>query len=208
MGKVNVRIELSIEFYNNFFIGGGIGDGNINSYILKNAEGYPYIPASTIKGVISQYAQRIRNILDYKNIDILFGKSNNSLGLLYFRNGVLEDKEDYNSIKSMLFKLKTGIKIDPFFKTAEKGHLRTIEVSGENIRFISEIQGYIKEEDYKSDVAFIVSIIKIIPALGGRVSSGLGWLKKHIGYKVFINEKDITSEEINRWIRRLYERRN
>lgn len=202
MGKVDVRIELFIQFYNNFFIGGGTENGSAHSYLLRDTNSLPYIPASTLKGCISQCAASINNFFTDVNLDYLFGKSGNQHGVLYFEHGKLINEKEYAELKSYLTDFSTGVKISRYTKTKRNGQLYTRETSGYGgeMIFQSQVQGFLTDENYQNEITCLVGAIRFLFAIGGGRSAGLGWLKKPIFCKVFIDEEEVSEEKINEWI--------
>ena len=63
MKKVEVEIKLDINFYNSFFFGGGTGSGEIQSYLLRDIRGLPYISGAALKGCIAEYAFALSQIV-------------------------------------------------------------------------------------------------------------------------------------------------
>jgi CRISPR/Cas system CSM-associated protein Csm3 (group 7 of RAMP superfamily) len=182
MGKVELRIELRIQFYNNFYIGGGTGNGNIQAYLLRDFKGLPYIPAATLKGCIAQSACTLSECFKGIDCDYLFGKAGNQHGCLYFENGKLEQEELFDTMAAKLIDLKTGIQISRVTKTNRAGQLYTMETSGQGGAMIygGAIQGFLLPEEYQRNVQFLVAAIRFIFALGGSRSAGLGWLARPI----------------------------
>lgn len=202
MGKIDVRIELMIQFYNNFYIGGGSGTGMIHSYLLKDVNGLPYIPASTIKGYISQSAGSLVHFFPNINKELLFGRGGTQRGILYFENGKLINEKEYQEMKSSLIDLKTGISISQYTRTNRTGQLYTMETTGQGgtMKYKSQIQGFLSDDKYKEQIAFLVSAVRFIIAIGGKRSTGLGWLTNSIKCDVFLDDEKISAETIDKWV--------
>lgn len=213
MKKLEMEIKLKIKFYNSFFFGGGTGIGEIQSYLLCNANGHPYISGAALKGCIAEYANALLNLVPkYKNQEKLFGIGGVQQGSIYFENANLVKKAEYLELQGNFKELRTGISINPYTRVKKEGHLFTMETSGQggSMVFESSIYGFLDEETYKEDVACLISSIRLIFALGGRRSAGLGWLETPIECEVFEGERQlgketqrlIASKEINEWIRK------
>lgn len=213
MKKMEIEIKLKIKFYDAFFFGGGTGGGEIQSYLLRDVNGFPYISGAALKGRIAEYAAALSEIVPkFKNKDKIFGTGGVQQGCMYFENGNLAEKLNYVDLQYEIMRLRTGISINRYTKAKEEGHLFTMETSGQggNMVFESSIYGFLDEETYKDDVAFLVAASRLIFALGGRRSAGLGWLKVPIECQVFEGERQfgesspkqklIESEEVNLWI--------
>lgn len=214
MKKMEIEIKLRIKFYNSFFFGGGTGIGEIQSYLLRDANGYPYISGAALKGCIAEYAKALLDFVpEYKNQEKIFGIGGVRQGSMYFENANLINKLDYLGIQENLMELRTGISINPYTRAKKEGHLFTMETSGQggDMIFEGSVYGFLDEATYKEDIACLIAAIRLIFALGGRRSAGLGWLEMPIECEVFEGEKQfeedistqklISSEEINQWIK-------
>lgn len=203
MRKVEVRIELEIKFYDTFFFGGGTGQGNIQSYLMRDVQGYPYISGAALKGCIREYANALAEFYPASvKKEKLFGIGGNQQGCLYLENGRLVNHEMYEGMQEHTTELRTSVSINRYTRAKREGQLYTMEISGQggNMVFGSNIQGFLDEDTYKEEIAYLVSAIKMIFALGGRKSAGLGWLEKPINCIVYIEGEKISSEEIDNWI--------
>jgi CRISPR/Cas system CSM-associated protein Csm3 (group 7 of RAMP superfamily) len=60
----SVGIPLSIRFEQALHVGTGQGDGLVDRTVRRTAEGYPYVPASALKGALRQTAERLVRHLD------------------------------------------------------------------------------------------------------------------------------------------------
>ena len=63
MSRNKIHIEIKLNFYNEYFTGGGKGTSAIDCYTLKNIDGMPYIPASALKGKLRYIATEIYDSL-------------------------------------------------------------------------------------------------------------------------------------------------
>ena len=206
MGKIKVKIKLEIGFYDSFFFGGGNGLGEIQSYMKKDIQGLPYISGSALEGSMAAYAAVLSDFFKSgKRRTILFGTGGNAKGILYFENGKLEEKEAYEEMSGQTFGYKTQVSINPYTGTKSYKKLHTIETGGMGglMRFQSSIHGYMEEETYKEDIAYILATVRMIFALGGRRSSGLGWLNEPIACSVYCGDNrkfPVGEEEIRQWM--------
>jgi len=217
LSKKHLRIELYISFYNEYFIGGGRGSGIIDSFVIKDSENKPYIPASTIKGRIKYNFALLLNTFKnqlfcgFDNMDrgtknkncqcIIckwFGREGNKPGILYFNDLKLNDKSQ--SFQND-YSIRSGILIDRYTKNAMDKALFTIETSGMGgaHKFAGEIEGYVDSEDFKNYIPILYTAIAMIETLGGSQSRGLGWLSHECSIKVFENNNEIDAETIRNW---------
>ncbi|MCI9368960.1 MAG: hypothetical protein HFH65_01305 [Lachnospiraceae bacterium] len=212
MKKIQIEIKLIIEFYDSFFFGGGIGTGEIQSCLLRDINGFPYISGAALKGCIAEYAASLSRLVPaFNNGDKLFGIGGVQQGSLYFENGNLVHMSKYNDIKENLMELRTGVSINPYTKAKKEGQLYTMELSGMGgeMIFQSSICGFMDVDTYQKDISHIIAAVRMIFALGGRRSAGLGWLRSPIQCKVFkeigvsgeLKKEVIDSEYINQWIK-------
>lgn len=214
MKKVEIEVRLTIKFYDSFFFGGGIGGGKIQSYLLRDINGFPYISGAALKGCIVEYAVALSQLVPkFDNSDKLFGTGGVQQGSLYFENGNLAERFTYDGLQGKLMELRTGVSINRYTKAKKEGQLYTMELSGMggDMVFQSSIYGFLDDDTYQKDIAFLVAAIRLIFALGGKRTVGLGWLQSPIECEVFKGEREqkadiskqekIDPEEINQWIR-------
>jgi len=213
MKKIETEIKLRIKFYDSFFFGGGTGIGEIQSYLLCDINGLPYISGAALKGCIAEYALALSQFVpEFNNAEKLFGTGGVQQGSIYFENGNLVNKEDYYGLQENVLGLRTGVSISRYTKAKKEGQLYTMEVGGTGgeMVFESSIYGFLDEDTYQKDIAYLVAATRLIYALGGKRSSGLGWLQSPIECKVLtgkrgekegLKQERIKSKDINQWIK-------
>lgn len=135
----------SIKFDSYWHIGSGLSGGmQSDSLVLRDRNGFPYIPGKTLKGLIRQSAmilKEFKNDIDEDFITELFGREdklkeneidNRKPGKLYFTNACLSQSlqkkldEDKNIL--MLYEKIASNRIDDTTGTTVKNSLREIEV--------------------------------------------------------------------------------
>ncbi len=221
MGKVHVSFKIKLGFYNDYFIGGGKGNGLIDSYVLKDHNKRPYIPASTIKGRTRYNASRLLNNLGglsfcgfeeskneaqknednqncYCDICTLFGASGNKRGILNFDDlKLIEEQQDLGNYYSN----RVGIQINRYLKIAEDRAIYNMETSGlsGNLWFEGSIDGYFQKDKYKKYVLLIYIAFKMINSLGGNQSRGLGWISEDSDMEIYVDNVMIEKETIVEW---------
>jgi CRISPR-associated protein Csm3 len=189
----------------NFFTGGGNGNGYIDSYLLKDAEGKPYIPGSLIKGKLRYYSEMIANTenndelacklsvnhnQNYKednpecrcSVCIIYGWQGNKKGFLTFYDA----KINSNSLYENVVKTRTGTKVDRYLKTVVKGALYTVETTVDNLVFEGTISGYLPEKTYKKDIFLLGASFNMIDSIGGNQSRGFGFVGDK-SFEVYLN---------------------
>lgn len=214
MKKVEIEIQLLIRFYDSFFFGGGTGKGEIQSYLLKDIHGFPYISGAALKGCIAEYAAALSKLVPaFNNGEKIFGTGGIQQGSMVFENGILTDKSDYYELQDSLVGVRTGVSVSRYTKAKKEGQLYTMETCGLSgkLVFQSSIHGFLDEDTYRKDIAHLVAAVRLIYSLGGKCTSGLGWLEGPVtccvkkgprGYDTNSSEQElIGTEEINQWIR-------
>ena len=214
MKKVEIEIQLLIRFYDSFFFGGGTGRGDIQAYLLRDIHGFPYISGAALKGCIAEYAAALSKLVPaFSNGEKIFGTGGIQQGSMFFENGILVGKSDYYDLSDYLSQVRTGVSISRYTKAKKEGQLYTVETCGQGGKMVfqSSIHGFMDEDTYQRDIAHLVAAVRLIYSLGGKSSSGLGWLQEPVtccvkkgprGYDADSSEQElIETEEINQWIR-------
>jgi len=207
MKKVEIEIQLIIRFYDSFFFAGGTGNGKIQSYLMRDISGFPYVSGAALKGCIAKYAAALAKLIPaLDNGETLFGVGGVQQGNMYFENGKLIGEGDYHGLQGSLMETRTGVSISRYTKAKKEGHLYTIELGGlaGKMAFQSSIHGFMEEETCQRDIAHLVAAIRLIYSLGGKRSSGLGWLQEPIECHVIkgsLSKRELVGEtEVNQWI--------
>ncbi len=214
MKKVEIEIQLLIRFYDSFFFGGGTGRGGIQSYLLRDVHGFPYISGAALKGCIAEYAAALSRLVPaFNNGEKIFGTGGIRQGSMFFENGILVEESDYYGLQDSLAEVRTGVSISRYTRAKKEGQLYTAETCGlgGKMVFQSSIHGFLDEDTCQRDIAHLVAAVRLIYSLGGKCSSGLGWLREPVtccvkkgprGYDANSSEQElIETEEINQWIR-------
>ena len=170
MQKVEIRISLSLKFYNEYFTGGGKGTGHVQGYLLRDALGFPYIPASLLKGNVSHNARMISSFFPKADASLLFGGAGVKKGILYFDDAVWKGTGNPYQFTDY----RTSVTISRYTKTNQQGLLHTIETAGDGggMIFAGAIQGFLP--NYEENTALLVTSLQLLYALGGSRSRGLG----------------------------------
>lgn len=218
MSKVKIHIDIGIKFYNEFFIGGGKGNSILDSYILKDIYGIPYIPGSAIKGKLRYLTTGIFNNLYkekchfyYNNNNEcdclmcrLFGSKDNKKGVLNFQNLNMQNYEDLqrdNVLKKNIVNTRVGIQINRYLKNVNDQSLFKYE-SGNSLCekfFIGEIDGYLESSEYKKQLMSLFLGFGNMETIGGYQSRGLGWIDDERKFDIYVNNALVTSEILKEW---------
>lgn len=184
-----LNYQIKIILKSDTLIGSGEGYGSIiDTDVVLDDSGIPYIPAKRVKGIMLESAHELNYMLNLFNksieIDNLFGKKGEVDGVVYFSNFYLENYAnikqwlDYycnktviinkQSIISKMTSLRHSTAIDGKTNLAKTGSLRTERViNSENI-FISEVSFPEKLEE------FFALICQNTRKIGTKRTRGLG----------------------------------
>lgn len=162
-------MKIKITFFDYWHLGSGMSAGvQLDSLVLKDRYGLPYVPGKTIKGLVREMAEIIDKEKTYK----LFGFKKNGMAKIYFSN--LTFKEEIhqvlahdNLLKNYLYSKVASTKIDES-GIAQEDTLREIEVV-----IPLELYGDIECED-KKDYELIEKSIAMIKQIGLARNRGLG----------------------------------
>jgi len=202
--KDKIKLKLKIPVKQRMMIGSGFSDQTINRKSLRAPNGGPYIPGSTLKGIIRNECEKLVKLFDFpvisphnfetlanfssgKNheylIDHLFGSRFE--GDKLFFSDALPAKEAEKIITEVISRNS----IDRERRTAKDGHLfsteyiRNMSNEGDYINYFSEINGYhqkLTEENFPPEYCFLLLGILNCSKIGGDKSTGAGWLDEGI----------------------------
>jgi CRISPR/Cas system CSM-associated protein Csm3 (group 7 of RAMP superfamily) len=165
IGRILVKGELVLK--SPLLIGDGAGETADNFkdiHVLKNQDGVPFIPGTSICGVLRE---------EFKNFEVLeelFGDANK------FQSAIqIEDTE----LKGGEIISRDGVKIDSLTGTGVAGAKYDYEAvergARGNFRMIVNLRGYHKGKDFKSAVAEILGKLESGIRLGALTSKGFGF---------------------------------
>ena len=132
-------INYTITFYSPWHCGSGTSAGaDVDELTIKDAQGMPFIPGKTLKGLIREavedYARYTGNAkLQRDQIEMVFGSLENcKIGMAHFTDAFFEEKEYQaivsNNAQSFLFKKLTTTSIGEN-GIAREHSLRSLEVT-------------------------------------------------------------------------------
>jgi CRISPR/Cas system CSM-associated protein Csm3 (group 7 of RAMP superfamily) len=134
-----MEIKYKIQFHTDWHCGSGLAAGaDVDALVVKDKDGLPYIPGKTMKGLIREAVENIRNFSkngEIKDFVEAFGyfddKSKKEKGFLFFTNAELDVKERYaivsNKVVRFMYRTIASTAIDEN-GVAEEHSLRKMEV--------------------------------------------------------------------------------
>lgn len=159
-------MRYKIEFFDFWHLGSGVSAGAaLDSLVVKDSDGLPYVPGKTLKGVIKEMVE----LLDEKKAEKIFGNEGSNAAESYFSNATLDvGTRAYlasnRSLIKNLFSKVTATKIDEN-GLAVDGSLREIEVTVP-LTLYGEIES--DEEE------LIIQAMKMVKQIGLNRNRGLG----------------------------------
>ncbi len=194
----HIKIELSIRFISKWHAGSGEGNLVLDRQIRKDVRGWPYMPGSTLKGVIRENCEKLSNTLGFPDppsdphqsdltiqdtfypldqldspVDRLFGNKYQS-GELFFRDARLKSEPPYQylSQQSRICKYRR-------LGTAKDQHLFASEYAAP-LTLTTCIDGYHRnlrcfdDDDPPLAYCLLIAGIMITRRIGGDKSTGRG----------------------------------
>ena len=174
-----MTINYELKFFDYWRVSSGLSGGAaLDSYVLKDSLGLPYVPGKTIKGLVREMAELFWNQGD---IDKCFGSRGSKVGQVnnddttlaqcYFSSATIDEKIaaeiTSNKLERNLFEIISATKIDENGIAADKS-LRNIEAVLP-INLIGKIENI--------DDAFaqnLVRALKLVKRIGLNRNRGLG----------------------------------
>ncbi len=195
----NIRLDLTLCFKSKWHAGSGESSFLTDRLIRMDAQDRPYIPGSTLKGVIRESCEKLSRTLGFPSpldphkteefseafaplntlqspVDRIFGNKYQS-GNLFFRDARLEGEPPYRSLKE-----QTRICKYRKLGTARDQHLFSTQYAAP-MTFKTRIDGY--NDDlvclYEGEPPFayclLISGIMAVDRLGGDKSTGKGQIE-------------------------------
>ncbi len=208
----HIKIDLKVRFTSKWHAGSGEAGPLVDRMIRKDVRGLPYIPGSTLKGIIRENCEKLCKALGFpppsnpherdltiedtfyplsklkSPVDRLFG--NNYQGSdLFFRDARLEDKPPYHFLRQ-----QSRIQRYRLLGTVKDRHLFTSEYA-EPMELAARIEGW--HEDLRSfdegdpPVAYCLLVAAILKTdrIGGDKSTGAGNVEISIEKMAYNGEK-------------------
>lgn len=196
MKTINYSVELKTAALTG--VSGVIGK-DIDVLTQKDNNGFPFFPATHIKGILKDKTEQIINTLNnfdddkdqYSNlIDLYFGKEGEIKSILRFSDLTLSykypeaQKSDYLKDK-IYFSNRHSIEVDRKTKTTKDGSLFNYEFINKNNKFNGTLT--LMDDVEEKDIKLLFSALFNIDKIGGLKSRGLGIVT------IKIEDKDINS---------------
>lgn len=160
-------MKYKVTFLDYWHLSSGLSAGaKLDSTVVRDENGLPYIPGKTIKGLIKEQSN------NNKFLEICFGEEGNKIGKCHFSNVEIEENTKKsiikNSLQNQLFDEIASTKIDKENGIAESGSLREIEVV-----IPMSLYGEITNipDEYKQEM---INCLKKIKRMGLNRNRGLG----------------------------------
>ncbi|HLC14731.1 MAG TPA: RAMP superfamily CRISPR-associated protein [Thermodesulfovibrionia bacterium] len=193
----NIKIDIDINLKAKWHTGSGEGNLLVNRLVKRDTRNWPYIPGSTLKGIIRESCEKLSRTLGFSEpsdphqtyltvqdyfkplkeldspVDKIFGTRYEGCNL-FFRNARLSSKPQYGFTKSQsrICKYRN-------LGTARENHLFTTEyiypmsfkttISGSHRNLV-----FLYEEDPPFAYCLLIAAIMNIDRIGGDKSTGSG----------------------------------
>ncbi|OUM86004.1 MAG: hypothetical protein BAA01_01170 [Bacillus thermozeamaize] len=174
-GKSTVQWHLKLRMPSPWLIKGGSDRATANASALTDLLGYPYIPASTIKGQLRHQHRLLSSIHpQLKNWEtFFFGESGIRHGHLYITDATLTHPLHPEQLRQY----RSRIAIDRKRKVVSDQALLTEEVIIPGIELGSELMCYVPPDQTASAAAILTLCILNIRSIGSSKSIGYGHLR-------------------------------
>jgi len=151
--EVPTNFIISLKMISDWHIGSGSSRGEIDSEVQRDADGFPYIPAKTLNGILRDGCEQVALALDHGDrkgkwhnwVDFLFGSQPTLTdqerteietpypAVAHIHSAFLSDSlrnalKNKPEVKSAIAFIKTGVAIDPKTGSAKTDHLRFEEM--------------------------------------------------------------------------------
>ncbi len=216
--KHSIKLKLRINFESKWHMGSGEGGLHAGRLIRRDARNWPYIPGSTLKGVVRESCERLSRTLEFPEpidphdtdlstlgafepikmarspVDRLFGNHYEGANL-FFRDARLETPPPYGFLKYQSRVCKYRI-----LGTAREKHLFSSEYA-EPLEFKTSIEGWhdnlatFDESDPPFAYCLFITGIMTVERLGGEKSIGCGRLRITFD-SIEWNQKTLSVEEV------------
>ena len=189
-----VEMSLRLELTSALHIGTGYGlAGYLDALTLTDADGYPYVPGSSLKGRLRYYATdllRQWGQADSPALENLFGAEDRAGSLIFadlsltpdWRN-LIKQAGGVHAAIGLRTERRTHVMLSRLRGVALEQHLFSVETVPAHLTFTGRIFGRLPDEGRvvtvngaacPRDLAVLAAAIKALTHLGGRKSRGLG----------------------------------
>lgn len=199
----NIKIAFGIQNTSKWHAGSGESSLRVDRLIRRDARGWPFIPGSTLKGVVRESCEKLSRTLEFPEpsdphqidltthdgfypleklespVDRIFGNRYQS-GQLFFRDARLDTQPPSHFVGD-----RTRIGAYRVIGTAKEHHLFSSEYTSP-ITFSTRIEGHhrnlvaLDENDPPYAYCLLIAGIMSIDRLGGDKSTGCGKVRVNI----------------------------
>jgi len=216
MHKILLKLEL--ELGSRWHAGAGEGSLTVDRIVRRDSAMKPYIPASTLKGVVRESCERLSRTLQFpvpqdphssnlrdlavfgplkeleSPIDSLFGSKYEG-GDLFFRDARFAQEDDAGDmLEFSQTSMYRGL------RTVREHHLFTSEFAGA-CRFATSITGFHRHllscgpKDIPFAYCLLVAGLLAVTGIGSNKSTGSGALRVHVT-KVLYNDREFAPDAV------------
>lgn len=206
----SIHIKYTITLLSRWHAGSGEGGLFANRLVRKDAQNLPFIPGSTLKGIIRENCEKLSTTLKFPSptnphdkslnhgdsftalskvaspVDAIFGNCFEE-GNLFFRDAKL-NKEQIASLDSrpgILISSRARIHVNRKLGTAKENHLFSTEYT-KQMEFTTAIDGYhnglcsIVDNELPFSYCILIAGILLMDKICGDKSIGSGWINTNI----------------------------
>ncbi|QTA92058.1 RAMP superfamily CRISPR-associated protein [Desulfonema magnum] len=213
----NLRLDMTISFESKWHTGSGESGFLVDRLISRDARGWPYIPGSTLKGVIRENCEKLSRTLGFPHpldphendefseafaplntlaspVDRIFGNKYES-GNLFFRDARFKDEPPYRFLRE-----QSRICCYRKLRTAKDKHLFSTQYAAP-IKFETRIDGYhndlvcLGENDPPYAYCLLIAAIMMTGRIGGDKSTGSGRIEISFN-RIECNGKTLSEETV------------
>ncbi len=184
----HIKIDFELQFASKWHAGNGEGNLMCDRLIRRNSRNFPYIPASTLKGVIRQNCEMISRTIGFPEshdpnsdmmpakrspVDMIFGNRFQESGLFFKNAASLSDTQYQDSIviaRTCRYRI---------LGTTRDKHLFSSEYAEPSL-FSTSVEGYhrdlkvLEKTDPPFSYVLLLAGISMLERLGGDKSTGCG----------------------------------
>ncbi|HEX3047947.1 MAG TPA: RAMP superfamily CRISPR-associated protein [Bacillota bacterium] len=171
------KLQVTVEMMEGWHVGGGKGASGNVGYILRDHQGFPYVPGSQWKGVMRDLirqgsGERCSGSSDCEcMVCRLFGAPGNQRGAVRFSDLKIDPAAStFKDPKTLTF-IRAGVRLDPYRNVVADGALYLKEAVAE-AQLKGEMDGYLAKPD--QDLPVLLIGLHRLEALGGGKGQGMG----------------------------------
>ena len=200
-------LKLEITMHSDWHIGtGSSGEGNIDRRIARDEDGFPFIPAKSLTGILRDSCEEV---LSYLGLDAdpemdnwatyIFGRANVSSNLRVRAAKMDKASRDYllsfdvaerSVLSKALATVKPGVAIDPLSGRAKDDHLSFLEVARPMV-----LTANVELLDSTPEVlSLLVSACQLVEYIGAKRRRGLG----RCSIRLYIADRDDLMQDTQR----------